>query len=261
MNNVVTIILPISRLETLMTIFPRLEFLECDKTKTNLLTIVDGDSNLFVKARNYTEMSKFEQKLCVMYESKLKQKIKEYDYVSRRVKIAKIHNFAKQFISPCDYVFSIEDDTIFQPFSLSKLLKDYWLYPNAGAIEGVQVGRWGIPYIGAWKINDIYNPTQFESVSVKKGVGIEEIDSFGMYCLLTKYKHYIEHEFKPFENNDMGPDFEFGLELRRQGMLNYIDWSVKTQHISENKNLSVDNTETRQVSFIKKGNRWRQSSI
>lgn len=255
-----TIILPISRADYLEGLFARLEDLQCDQEKTNLLCIVDGNPNLFVNVRNRVDQSKFKEKLCVKLSSK--KKLKHYSYLERRVKISEIHNEFKKYIKNCRYVFGLEDDTFIQPSTLKKLLKNYYMYPHAGFIQGVQLGRWGIPYIGAWKIDDIYNPKKIKSISYSNSKkDLESIDAGGFYCFITKAEIYMAHDFKPFGNNDMGPDFNYGIELRKMGYDNFIDWSISTIHKTPKGDISLFNTEVRDVAFVKKENRWRQSSI
>lgn len=259
-----TIILPVSRAEHLDAIFARLEMLKCDRTKTNLLVIVDGDVNLFVKARNYVEMSKFHERLCIQFKSK--HAFRHFDYMARRLRISDIHNELKQYIKDCDYVFGLEDDTIIPLDALERLKKIYSVFPYAGFVQGVQLGRWGIPHIGAWKVDDIYNPTKVSSMIPKKPSIhdkniVQEIDAGGFYCFLTKRDNYVKHDFKPFDGNGLGPDVDFGIELRRGGALNYIDWGLTTVHKTKTEDLSLLTTEPRIVTFMKKENRWRQTAI
>ena len=108
--NEVTIVIPVSRDTHIQQIFHHLELLACDRTRTNILTVVDGDANLFVKVRNLTEMSKFKERLCLQFKSK--HTLRQYDILGRRLRISDIHNFAKQHIMDCEFVFGIEDDTL-----------------------------------------------------------------------------------------------------------------------------------------------------
>jgi len=203
-------------------------------------------------------MSKFNERLCIQFKSK--HKLRYYDLLGRRLRISDIHNESKQYIKDCDYIFGLEDDTIFQTNVLTKLLKDYAYYPHAGFIEGVQVARHGIPHVGAWKIDDIYYPTIVESLP--PGVGIDEIDSGGFYCYLTKKENYMNHEYKPFGSpmNVLGPDVNYGLELRRLGLLNYIDWEIPTTHKTKNKEITLANSDIRIAVFKKKDLKWSQSN-
>ena len=150
----ITILLPCSRPDFLDTVFASLEFLDCGREEVNLLTIVDGDNELFVNVRNRTETSKFGERLCVQFPSD--EPMRNYNFMRRRHRISAIHNFAKQHIKKCHYIWCIEDDGQFRPDALKKLLHHYTLLPFAGLVSGVELGRWGIPCIGGWDFNDIY---------------------------------------------------------------------------------------------------------
>ena len=256
MDQSVIIVLPVSRKDYLPGVFTALEMMECDREKVSLLVMVDGDMDLFIEARNRTMESKFNQKLCVQFKSK--HKLKHYDILGRRMRISDIHNQAKQHMWESEFVFGVEDDTIIPSHSLKKLLQDYWMYPYAGFIQGIELGRWGVPYAGAWKANDVYEPTEITSV-VPLASGVSEVDAGGFYCFLTKMKTYEAHEFKPFDNNNLGPDVDFGIALRAQGMMNYTDWDVSCLHRTKDKDITLLNTTPKTVVFKKNDHRWRQS--
>ncbi len=175
-------------------------------------------------------------------------------------------------IKPSEYVFLIEDDGILPPDALSRLLADYLAHPYAGFIEGVELGRHGLPYVGAWRADDVYEPTKIESAirstaqivdggmrpvgSVPDTV-VEEIDAGGLYCTLTKYDRYIKHEFKPFENCSLGPDFDWGIALRRLGFKNFIDWSVAIEHCKpDGTSIHPRSTNSVQMRFVREGSSW-----
>jgi hypothetical protein len=231
-----------------------LEELECDSERVNLFTLVDGNADLFVKARNYTEHSKFKERLCV--QRKPDSTFRRFDLMRRRLRIAAIHNEAKQYIQACDYIFLVEDDTIIPPHALQKLHRNYVAHPYAGFIEGVEIGRHGIPHIGAWRADDVYEPSKLETLLLGKDV--EEIDAGGFYCALVKAANYLKHDFKPFGNNDLGPDVDFGIALRQQGLKNYIDWSVRCEHRTRDEVITVANTELKKVIMVREDDNWRR---
>lgn len=249
--------MPVSRPDFLEKVFHNLEMLECDRRNTNLLVIVDGDAKLFVDVRNRVEMSKFNQRLCVQYQSKVKKM--QYDLKVRRNRISDIHNTFKKYMAgdfgAIDFVMGIEDDTLIPLDALKKLKQDYSIHPFAGFIEAVELGRWGIPYVGAWKVDDIYTPTKIESLMPSSG--LTQVDAGGFYCFMTTIDNYMMHHYKPFGNNDLGPDMEFGIALRQQGLENYIDWSINCIHKSKEGDISLGNTQPRIVTFIKKDEQWR----
>jgi len=250
----VTIFLPISR-DYIDRVFARLELLECDSSYTNLLVMVDGnDQDLFLKARNLTEKSKFNERLCIQYKSdRVPQNIPE-----RRQRIADIKNKSREYIGDCDYIFGIEDDTLVPPDALKKLIQGINNHPNAGIIEGVELGRWQIPYVGGWKFDSVYTPTNIQSVMPGDS---EEIDAGGFYCYITSRNNYINHDYKPY-STILGPDVNYGISLRQKGLKNYIDWTVDCIHLDKNGNeLSLVNKRPIQVEFNKMKEEWRQTIV
>lgn len=257
----VTIFVPISRDTFLQELFTSLEMLKCDTNHTSLLIYVDShDKKLYEKCRVYTDNSKFGQKLCVFRKSN--KKVPRYSVDVRKFRIAELKNESTEYIANCDYVFGIEDDTIVPRNALEKLLKNYQQYPNAGFISGVEMGRWGAPYVGAWKADDIYQTKCM--TSLMPADGIQEVDCAGFYCYLTKYQTYMQHNYEPFMNGVLGPDTNFGIALRQQGLKNYVDWSIKCKHYNDGgQAITFDNTQPIELEYkqVEGGNRFRQNII
>lgn len=229
----VTIIIPISRIDYLDELFRSLENLDCDSSEVNLLTYVDGDQRLFEKARNLTVASKFKDRLCV-YRGKGQANVGSI--TRRRQRISDIHNEIKtkleRFYS--DYFFLIEDDTIVPPHGLKILLEDYQQYPKAGFISGLEVGRWGYLHIGAWLVDDVVETRTLTSIGDVNG--LTEVDAAGLYCCLIKAGNYLPHVFKPFDRI-LGPDVDFGLTLGIKGLENYVDGRVKCVHLNKKERI------------------------
>ena len=266
-----TIILPVSREQHLLKIFASLELLECDRVRTSLLAFVDGESDLFLTTRNLVEQSKFEGRLCV--QGQIGGVKRDFSINTRRRRIAAVHNACRKLIKPCDYVFLIEDDGVLPTDTPSRLLADYQAHPFAGFIEGVELGRWGIPHVGAWHADDVYDIKHLESAmpgrrellnDVGRAIGripdwlVEEIDAGGLYATLTRYERYARHEFKPYEGCAFGPDVEWGLALRRQGYKNYLDWSVGLEHCRpDGTSVHPRATTPFQMRFVREGDGWK----
>lgn len=248
----ITIVLPVSRDHHLRQIFTNLEFLECDPEHTNLLVYVDGDQKLYEAARNFTVMSRFKQRLC-LFRSRGLPNISSLH--RRRQRIADIHNELKGIIKQCDYIFMLEDDTLFPYNTLQKLIRWYSIYPYAGFISAAELGRWGLAYIGGWKVNDPYTVTHIESI--KNSEEMREVDAAGFYCQLVPYKNYMLHNFKPYEDL-LGPDFNYGIELRRAGYKNYMDVSIKCRHITQTEEITFMNSEIVQLKYDREGTKWKQ---
>jgi hypothetical protein len=265
-----TIILPISREQHLLKVFASLEMLECDREPTSLVAFVDGESDLYLTARNLVEQSKFAERLCV--QGAIPGQRREFSINTRRRRIAAIHNEIRKLIKPCEYVFLIEDDGVLPPDALNRLLADYMAHPYAGFIEGVELGRWGIPHVGAWRADDVYDMKRLKSAmpalpellnDAGRAIGrvpervVEEIDAGGLYACLTRYRHYLDHEFQPYEGCAFGPDVEWGIALRRQGYRSYLDWSVVVEHCEpDGAGVNFMTTKPVEMRFVRQGSSW-----
>lgn len=260
----VTIVLFVSRDLILERLFARLELMTCDRTKTNLLAMVDGDPNLFLKVRNFVNESKFNERLSIQYVNPKSNLVPKYNYnPMRKNRIADIHNESKKYMWESEFVFGLEDDTIPPQNALTKLLRGYATKPYAGVIEGLELGRWNIPYIGAWRVDDIYEPKDFRSIAMpapEDRKELIEIDAGGFYCYLTRHEEYTRHQYKAFEGGkQFGPDIDYGIALRRKGLFNYIDASVVCDHYTETKfAINPTNTPVTETRLMKeKSGIWR----
>lgn len=254
-----TIILTVSRDDFLPEVISALELIDCDASYTNILCIVDGDAKLFTKVRNLIQNTKFNERLTVKFPDP--KPVKKFDVVFRRKRIASIHRFAKDLVSELSqFVFLVEDDTIVPRNALNRLTTVVNNIPGCVMAEGVEVGRWGTPYIGAWQFDDIYEPTSVTSLAYKT-TGVEMIDAGGFYCSVFETKVYKEHNFELFES--LGPDISMGLELRRQGFTNAIDWSVPCRHLNRKRKgereILIPSEDTEQTTLQRKSDKtWVQ---
>jgi hypothetical protein len=178
----------------------------------------------------------------------------------RRRRIAAIKNETKQYIEACDYVMGLEDDSIPRPDALEKLLRAYSLFPFAGFISGVQLGRWGITHVGAWSCDDVYERRQIRSLTSAEG--IQEVDATGWYCYLTKRATYMKFEYAPFDRCQLGPDVQWGLDLRRDGLKNYVCWDVPVEHRQTNcEVLMPGRTPEQRIILSKRQDQWEMDVL
>lgn len=267
-----TIFLSVSRADHLDRVFAALELLTCDRAQTGLLAYVDGDQTLTELTRTYVEHSKFAKRRCVQRHDP--KPVLKYDIRQRRLRIAAIKNESRALVGDCQYVFSVEDDTIVPPHALERLMLDLAQYPFAGFVQGVELGRWGVPYVGAWRADDVYDPKRLTTlvplpdaeVITMAGQryevswqGLEEIDAGGFYCYLAKREVYVAHEYRPFADNDLGPDIEFGLAMRQEGRHNYIDWAVQCEHRDGERVVMLASTAPREVTMYRTRDEWRMA--
>jgi len=227
----ITIVLTVSRSDYLEKVITAIELLECNENETKILCIVDGNEDLYLKTRNLVNDMKYIERLTIR--AKLDDNRSRIDIPTRRNRITAIHNQVREHINQVGgYILSIEDDTTFNSNALQKLLYLAGRTRAFGMAEGVEVGRWSVPYIGAWRADDIYDTNQLISVENINPVAIGQppsnIDAGGLYFALINADLYKQHEFTC--DNGLGPDVNFGLENRKLGYENFIVWQVPCVH-------------------------------
>jgi len=248
----ITTILPVSRIEYLDRV---LDSLKNQTVKPNSLIVVfDGSDQDYIAVRNKIVSQPFNQVLCV----KSLNGPAVYTIPERRRHIVNIHNQARQLIGQADWVFSIEDDGILPSDALDKLCSI--ARSKVGIVTGVELGRWGVPYVGAWRADDIYAPTLLTSLMSRSGEGVvEEIDACGLYCALIRADIYKSYEFDI--SNGLGPDVNLALYARQKGYYNYIHWGIPVTHLTNMGGLEIEipATDTAAVvSLMLEGKHWQQ---
>lgn len=170
----------------------------------------------------------------------------------RRQRIANNINRARELTENTDFVLLVEDDTDFEPDFLHNMLVRY--KPNTGIISAVQAGRHGLHHIGAWATDDLYNPQMFETVPYRES-GFREVDATGFYFALLPTKVFKAYDI-PCEPLPVGPDVQYGLELRKQGYSNFLYDDLKCGHVEQNR-IVMPTEECMQVRFRKQDDRWK----
>ena len=253
----ITTILPVSRIQYLNRVLESL--LKQTVKIESLIVVFDGPEHEFVQARNRIAELDIENKVCVA----APPKPQAHTIAERRQHIVNIHNQIGEILEDCDWVFSIEDDGILPVNALKQLVSVSKAHKDAGMITGVELGRWGLPYVGAWHVDDVFNPTLVTSLENKtKDPIIEEIDGCGLYCALIRADEYKKHQFTT--RNGLGPDVNLGLYLRQQGYENYINWDVHVTHLTSRMNHEIeipatDNSKVVRLRLSRNGT-WLQES-
>lgn len=154
------------------------------------------------------------------------------------------------------FVFGLEDDT-YPPKEAFERLHRVITNEKVGFVSGIEVGRWNLPYIGAWKADKVVGTTRLKSLSYRES-HLEEVDAAGLYCYITKTRHFKQARFT---DDRFGPDINYVLSLRRSGNRAYVDWDVKCGHLVENTNRMLYPDENcANVSLIKEGDYYRVES-
>lgn len=254
----ITTILPVSRIQYLDRIINSL--LQQTYKANNLLVIYDGSEDDYAEARNKIVGLDFDS---VRFVDSINLGL-AFSIPDRRRHISNIHNQIRTLIEDTDYIFSIEDDGVLPPDALERLVKVMKNNDNVGLVTGVEIGRWGIPYVGAWTVDSTTNVTTITSITNKASeepTTVDPIDACGLYCALIRADLYKEHEF--FTDNGLGPDVNLGLFIRNQGFNNYIDWGIPISHLTYHDGQEIEVTpfgETRIVSInVLSASAWQAS--
>lgn len=219
----ITAVLPVSRLKYLDLVLDSLK----NQTYKNfqLIAIFDGNPSDYLEARNKIIELPFET-----YFVQSNNRMTANDIFDRRRNISNIHNQLRGLVDDYDWIFSIEDDGILPLDALEKLVDTVVKVDNVGMVTGIELGRWGSPYVGAWIVDDVNKARSIESVPNQYPLDcVQPIDACGLYCALIKAEQYKKHEF--FTGNGLGPDVNLGISLRQQGYDNYIDWTIPVTHL------------------------------
>lgn len=243
MHPVITIFCAFTRLWAVDRWLENLANIEHDPALTNLAFIVDADEpgimvrlKRFAKDRGYRDLR---------IEMNSNWSPNESRVSVRRQRIAEIKNRSKELVRAADgeYIISFEDDTVFDRLeSVDQLLLPL-LGGNSkvGFVQGVQCGRWGVRMIGAWKVDDVALPTRAETLLPGEGYG--EIDAGGFYGYATTRELYLNHDYYSGHSQIWGPDVNFGLWVRQQGLKCLVDWSINFGHNDHNIIVYPDNAE------------------
>ena len=232
----IAIIVPITRAWALHKLFYNLEQLICEPKNVSLFMYIDTNNpEVKRECREYAKTSKFSQVI-----TKISNNGPTYEVriAKRRDRIVECHQVLQKLLwnMGFDYIFGVEDDTLFGSDTLQKLLEPMSI-PDVGYVEGVQVGRWGVKMIGAWLVDDVENPKRIKTIEPLEVNGVkqrnvhhlENIDAGGFYCFVTRADLYLSHKFE-WHDDCFGPDVLFGIGMRKKGFKCLIDWRVNCGH-------------------------------
>ena len=141
------------------------------------------------------------------------------------------HNFLKFGM---DYLLTIDDDHVFSPDALSRLVKHNVDVVGALAfIRSADMGGGLIPSIYRKVQND---PPRYQSIQSWERNALLEVDGMGMAFVLISRR--VLEEVPPVwwwipEHDGLGEDFYFCNKVRNAGFKIYCDTSVEAPHLSE----------------------------
>lgn len=211
--------------------------LKLDPRHTSFCAIIDLDEPIIeAKLRKFYQRHGFKKLLIKMNTESHPNEVR---IAVRRLRIAEVKNQSKELIAQCEgeYILAFEDDTVFEGLDWHRLV-DPLRTDQVGFVQGVQCGRWGVKMIGAWKVDDRYNPKKIETLL--PGKGYQAIDAGGWYGYATRRSLYLNCEYYTSTAQPWGPDVNYGLWLRNQGYKSLIDWDSVFGHNDHNVILYPD---------------------
>lgn len=247
-EHIVTVFVPFTRYWALERFLENLQAQNYPKRLINLCVIVDIDD-----PRIAADLEKF-----VTYWEKCEQPYRSFHiklntdwhpnevHLSiRRMRIADVHNQSKWLVGKTDgdIVIGLEDDTVFDdPETFNRLLKPFGKWEGCAFVQGVQCGRHGTYYIGAWRCDDPQAVKHIETCLPPEGKweGVEAIDAGGMYGYATPKELYLQHDYHSSSGAPYAVDVNYGLWLRQMGYVCLIDWGLLFGHNSHNVILRPD---------------------
>lgn len=252
-----TIFIPLSRTWRIYPITERLAKLNTDGFQVTLLVVVDY--NEITQGQLQEAFDKYElPRYKTIFHFTGNPGASEHNANARRDRIKKVWEIAAQKVpNDAEFVMTIEDDTDFDANALQALMADYDNLTNAGKqvglVSGIQVGRWGLKMIGAWRTDNIEAPAVWETVPFTRTEILEAVDAAGFYCFVTP-----AHLFKSanYEWGWFGCDVMYGLECRQKGFENFIDWTVETGHVMQHKTLRPDES-CIVARYVRDGEKWK----
>ena len=247
----ISIVVPITRKWAIPHVIENINRLECLGLDINVLLYIDSTDR---------ELRDLVIKNVLRYSSDIawsdNQPTMERKVSYRRNRIVEMKQHTAKLVNPCDYVFSFEDDTVVPPDALKRLLA--LMSDNVGFAQGVQCGRWDLPMLGVWRVDNIDSPNEIHTVPLSTGV--QEVDAGGFYCYLTPYDLYTGIPYR-WHDECFGPDVCYGLDVRATSLLVLTDFDLHCGHMTNHQTLYPNGSE-KQLSWKLRNGDWiRQFSF
>lgn len=233
----ITVFCPFTRPELVYQWFECLYTTDLDPASTNLCFIVDCDEpKIYARIMDHMNMHPFRKFMIIR---NYDHHVNPINIPIRRKRIAEIHEQVKDVIASLDgeYVFGLEDDTVFTGLQVHRLLEPFSdIFPRdaktkVGFVTAYEAGRWQNKIIGAWNFDNVEDPKECWTLLPDKGY--EEIDAAGFYCYLTPTDLFVKAPYTSEIWQPWGPDVNYGLWLRKQGYSNYVDWEQPCGHYDQ----------------------------
>lgn len=264
----ILIVVPLTRRWAIEMQMKQLSALNTTSLDCELLIYIDNKEISVANVIDTADRYELPKSYSLRVRSSNKQPATEVRIYARRDRIrdmlGEVQNEIRKIEKQFDMLFMIEDDTMIEPNALQRLVADHRELVLAGVkvgfIEGAQVGRHGVRMIGAWRCDDLENPTEMSTIPFNSKALFEKIDGGGLYCFLTSMNLFLDHVFY-WHDECFSVDVTYGLELRKKGHTNIIDWSVVAGHADQNGRVLVPNENCTVAQYKKINDVWQLQSV
>lgn len=177
-----------------------------DLVGNRVLCLVQGEPQLYVDCRQSIKEKIDKCETLVVY-------VEEDEHLFRK---------ADEYLDKGDFVFVSNENVILPKRCVSRLANHYIERRGAGFYAGHFV-----EYETTYWVSDIYNDKP-ERIKWKDQQGLVEVDTAIPFAMVTRLKTFKEL-FCQAELGDFGP-LSYGIRLRRQGYINYVDFDVRISY-------------------------------
>ena len=224
-----------------------LKAIEMPRDVMEAVFLVDGSSD------DYPELQSLEGFKRIITMETGNKPCSPVNTLERRKRITENMSILQGLVGDSTYVFGIEDDTYPPEDAFNKLFA-HITAESVGFVSGVEVGRWELPYVGAWKVDEKVGTGKLHSLPYRED-HTQQVDGAGLYCYLTRTRHF---QSAKFSDTDFGPDVNYVLSLRKKKLLCLVDWSVKCGHLDERTGRMLEPDENCALVSLVKRDGYRQ---
>lgn len=131
-----------------------------------------------------------------------------------------------------DFIFMVEDDTFVKPDAFNKLWRHMQDNPKMAFVQGVEMGRWFDPRLGAGTMTDPEQDVIVKRHPWPQEHGIEKLSVGGWYCWIGRMEALKNMKFRCKPPIWTGPDEFMVYDLTQKGWECIMDWEVPCEHMN-----------------------------
>lgn len=225
---------------------------------TEVIAYVDSDNPELLEQIKEQDVGKFGT-FKVLFSGK--ESVGNISVSWRKDRICEVYNHLRLLVNPdSKYVIGIEDDTTIDGSNgITRLVNGIKSNPVIGFYSGVQAGRWVLPYIGAWEVDNLVDPQMITTCEFNQT--LKQVDGCGMYAFVTTAELFKAHRFHRHSDSAeiFGPDVNFVMSVKKAGKLAYCDMGlIALHHLADGAIKDPRNMEIEKFFWQKRKGKWER---